>query len=217
MRTLLTRLDASIQALYRPEISVDANYTGLDELLLESADEVMANFQLLQGYECPNSFKAGLILSDIIAINWRHNKQVAGEFSLTNLFLSMSRILDESLQDWQFEDIKLSDMRIVDETLLNGGPLYTLILTSQTSLSEQLYLFDTREMFKLELDYQNYLEQVILTKGIIDWQYLFCQDRRLSGLEKATLEKAIQFLEKTFPNHRYQHLWEKWEEKQVNS
>ncbi len=208
-------LEQTIQELEQKQILTCSNYHGFERALLSKKEEIIDNFQLLFQYECPASFRVGLFFPDTISVSWKseNNDKISGEFSLNNIFLAVDKTLDESLHEWQFKEIKLADMRIMDSVIFNGEPIYTLIHLGSSGIAENLYTFNTRELFLMELNYEEYLKKMIQTKGIIYWQYLFCREMQLTGYEKAVIKEEIKFLETTFVNKSYEELWFKLEEK----
>jgi hypothetical protein len=203
MKEVLNGLDESIQALRAAGgLALKSNYSGLNE----EGGDLPEMFEQLYGHPCPESLKVGLYLPDTVEVDWKRDKIVSGEFSLSNIFLTMHRTLDESLHEWTMKGVKLSETRFVDAVVLHGGPLYTLIVVSSKGVSEQLYLFDTREMFELELSYEDYLKSLSLAKGIVYWQYLFRRGMRPGAFEKSILTQEIKFLQETFPGRDYQEL-----------
>jgi hypothetical protein len=214
MREILDGLAEVIRELSADSrLALNSNDEGLDDEGRADAGDLPEMFEQLYGYPCPETLKAGLYLPDTLSADWKLDDIVSGEFSLSNIFLTIHRTLDESLHQWTLKDISLSETRFVDAVVLHGGPIYALIVLTGEGISEQLYLFDTREMFELELSYEEYLRTLILTKGIIYWQYLFCRERRLAAFEKSVLDKEITFLQTTFPNRDYQQLTAKLTEK----
>jgi hypothetical protein len=193
-----------------PRLALNSNYS---EFVEESAADLPGMFEQLYGHPCPESFKAALYLPDTLAVDWKRDDKVSGEFSLSNLFLTMQRTLDESLQDWTLNGIRLSETRFADAVVLHGGPLFTLVVVSDAGISEQLYLFDTRELYELELDYEGYLRSLSLAKGVVYWQYLFCRGARLGAFEAGVLKQEIAFLQEAFPGRDYQELLARLSEK----
>jgi hypothetical protein len=214
MKDVLEGLTESIRELSADaRLTVNSNYSGPDAESGADGGDLPDIFEQLYGYPCPESLKAGLYLPDTVEVDWKLDDRVSGEFSLSNALMTMHRTLDESLHSWTLKGIKLSETRFVDAVVLHGGPIYTLIVVNDEGISEQLYLFDTRELFELELSYEEYLRTLSLTKGITYWQYLFCGEMRLGAFEKAVLDEEITFLQKKFTNRDYQGLRAKWEEK----
>jgi hypothetical protein len=214
MTDVLSDLRQTIRELRsHPHLTVNVDDMGLDEATLADIGENTEAFREMYGFGCPETLQPGLALPDLLSIDWKSGDKVSGEFALSNLFLTMNRTVDESLRDWVMKGIRLGDMRIVDAVVLHGGPIHVLVPASPSGLAEQLYVFNTREMFELELNYTDYLRQLSLSKGITYWQYLFCQGMKLSGFEKEVLRQELAFVQSAFSGHAYQTLHARWTEK----
>jgi hypothetical protein len=195
------------------DLTINAEDVGLDEAPLADVEENVEAFREMFGFGCPETLKPGLALPDLLSIDWQSGAIVSGEFELSNHFLTMNRTVDETLCDWVMKGIRLGDMRIVDAAVMHGGPIHVLVPASPSGLAEQLYVFNTREIFELELNYTDYLRQLSLSKGITYWQYLFCRGMRLSGFEKQILRQELAFVQSAFPGPDYQALQARWTEK----
>jgi hypothetical protein len=165
---------------------------------LPSRVEAEALYADLFGFDCPPSMRSGLQLPDAVEIRWQHGETIAGEMRIANPIVAMHRQLDESLLDWTVDGRKLANMRVVDEVLVKAGPLYTLFEVGSRGPSEQLFLFDTRRLRSLALDYAGYLDAAGTSKSIVYWQYLYC-DMLLTPAEAKRLAEAIDFLAKFAP------------------
>lgn len=150
------------------------------------------------GMPCPRSLQPGLILPDMVSVTWEHDREVSGEVQISNLLGAMHRTLDDSLQTKTVEGHRLGDMRIADAVLDKAGPLHTLFEVRDGKISEQLFLFDSRELCRIELTYAAYLDMAAATRGIIYWQYLFCDQQILPTVEEV-LSAELAFLESRFP------------------
>jgi len=216
MNDVLSKLGQSIRELRSYQhLTVSGDDEGLEEVSLADLGELTHAFREMFGFGCPETLQVGLALPDLLSVNWQADPKVSGELALSNHFLTMNRTIDESLSDRVMKGVKLGDTRILDAVVLHGGPIHVVVPTSRAGLGEQLYVFNTREMFELEIDYTEYLRQLSFSKGVTYWQYLFCRNLRLTGFEKAVLQQELAFLQLAFPAGDYQRLQAKWNEKMV--
>lgn len=216
MNDVLERLERSVEALRAsPRAHVVHSDARFDLSPEPGPDGPEILFEERFGFPPPKSLHAGLYLPDEIAVDWRHDDRVAGEFAPASPYVAMYRRLDPSVQNWTLDGIRLSEMRILDAVVLQSSPKYTLMRVQDGRVAELLYLFDTRELFELELTYEEYLRRLSVTKGIIYWQYLYARGLKLRGLERATLEREIDFLRSAFPDGSYDELSARLQERRV--
>jgi hypothetical protein len=79
----------------------------------------------------------------------------------------------------------------------------------------EVWFLDHRHAnIRLDLDYRDYLDNLILTKGATRWQYLFA-DVRLSDREftrvRESLETMLSIFPDQFPDHDYAALVARFE------
>lgn len=165
------------------------------------------------GYACPPTMVPGLYLPDEVSVDWRHADRIAGDWSLSNHLFTRRRLLDDSVLDQTLGGIRLGDTRVVDAALRQGEPIYTLVHAPDGRLSDRLYVYDTRELFPMEIAYDAYLRALSVTKGILYWQFLYCRGLRLRGFERDVLGGEIEFLRAEFPTRSYDEVEAKWREK----
>jgi hypothetical protein len=155
-------------------------------------------FADLNGMPCPQSMQPGLVLPTEVAVRWQASEGIGGEVRIASLLLAFHATLDASLEDTTLAGHRLADMRIADSVLAKAGPLYTLFEVKDDRISEQLFLYDQKELLPLELTYDRYLEMAAASRGLVFWQTLFCDQRMLPG-EGERLSAGLSFLEKRFP------------------
>lgn len=156
---------------------------------------------------CPESFRNALILPDRVDLRWRR-ESVAGEIKIGNPLAVRKRKLDESVLDWTLGGTTLRDTRILDDVVDYAGPLSVLFRIGAQVVEPTLYLFDSRELRKLELTYDAYLDWAAVSRGIVFWQYLFCDDTNTPDVAKA-LEAGLALLALAAPDERLEDLGER--------
>jgi hypothetical protein len=177
------------------DIEFDRGVLSYTPPALADAVELYAD---MFGFQCPPSMRSGLLLPDTIDVRWQYGEAVAGEMQIANPLVAMHRQLDDSLLDWTLDDHKLVNMRVADQVLVNAGPFYILFEVSSHGPSEQLFLFDTRILRPMTLDYSSYLGVAGVTKSIVYWQYLYCA-MRVTPAEARRLKSGVDFIAERFP------------------
>lgn len=197
MNTTINRLVESFgEILASPDLGAKGKSGSIEDAAHDIAP-LARMFQAMFGMPCPPSLQPGLVLADI-SVTWEYSGEVSGEVQLRHLPSAMHRLLDDSLLNLVVDGHQLCDMRIIDAVTDNAGPLHTLIEVGGGKVSEQLFLFDSPDLELLELRYDAYLEMAAATRGIIYWQYLFC-DRGLTHSASRTLQAELAFLTSRFP------------------
>lgn len=160
----------------------------------ESVQRMAAMFERRFKLPCPPSFHEGLLLPDRVEIRWQAG-EIAGEIMIRNPLMSLKRTLDPSVMDWTLEGVPLAETRILDQVTDNAGPFWIVFRITKTEVDPTLYLFDQRDLWTLRIDFNAYLEMAALTRGIVFWQFLFCDDAMPPDVTKA-LQEGLQHLRK---------------------
>ena len=158
-------------------------------------DENEANemLTLLCDVEVAPELKAMLMLPQELQVYWQEGPAM-GELFLCNTSGIDSRRVDVSQRELEFFGAPLSDYRIVDEVANIGGPFFTLVRREGNRLAEQLYFFDSRECWKLELAVADYIELAFKTFAPLYWQCLFI-DAPLRQSRHEKLEQTLKYLD----------------------
>jgi len=195
--TVQRLFDSFRQVLASPDLAAEGN-AGSPEQAIPDIAELAEIFEGMYGMPCPRSLQPGLVLPDRVSVKWQYSRDVSGEVQISNHLGSMHRTLDASLQTVTVDGHRLGDMRIADAVTDMAGPLHTLFEVAGGMISEQLFLFDSRELRRIELSYADYLDMAATTRGIVFWQYLF-SDRRVNPTMAKVLSAELAFLESRFP------------------
>ena len=139
--------------------------------------------------------------------------EAAGEICLKNLALVLSRfrppLWDQTLTP--SERRVLASLVIIDEQPYAGmGTATGLRITSPGSAPE-LWFYDNSRSFlgRLDLEYGEYLEAALATKGAFGWQYLFTGVNLRAprfGWHVDNLTAAFERLSTLFPSYSYPDL-----------
>ncbi|WP_406258855.1 hypothetical protein OIA45_06035 [Streptomyces chartreusis] len=152
---------------------------------------------------------------DRIAAHWRSRRadsRLVGEFSLTHIMRALvEHYMDdiwEGEDDWERE--LYSQLRFFDDTPLSGSGRMALLRAAPGATDPEVWFFDTRQgAMRMELDYSGYLDAVLVTKGVMGWQYLYCEPA-FSGMgfvsSSAGLKEMVETFPTLFPDHDYTDL-----------
>ncbi len=147
------------------------------------------------------------------SIHWiAKDSSVAGEFSLSGIRHMFSET-DLSIEEMDENDRNfLKHVGIVDGFPSSGMNKSTIINLNESEFPPRLYFYDRGEYFMMTVDYAEYIDTLLLTKGMTDWQYLFCKldsNYEPMGMDYRGLIKSINALEKLFPDDDYTELYKR--------
>ncbi|MGI5201343.1 hypothetical protein ACQEU6_07085 [Spirillospora sp. CA-108201] len=171
--------------------------TGIFELMAED------------GFPLAPRLKESYFPYRYMALEWRTanpGTALVGEFQIYNIDAGTEeclRPLEDFSRDHRGKEL-LSQLRIFDDLSRTGhGRLATLRLYPGVTNPEIWFLDKSHPAVRLDLDYRAYLDNLILTKGTLGWQYLFADvDREYIHVleDVATMLRIFPGL---FPDYDY--------------
>ncbi|MFF5477928.1 hypothetical protein ACFY5C_11410 [Streptomyces sp. NPDC012935] len=153
---------------------------------------------------------------------WRSQRPdsgLVGEFKLNHI---MSALVNKRLNKiWKGEDDEeralYSELRIFDDTPQTGTGRMSLLRATPGTTDPEVWFFDMRQgAMPMELDYPAYVETLLVTKGVIGWQYLYCAPEFCGeGFFPlvAGLREMLDVFPRLFPEHDYTDLRARFEER----
>ncbi|MEU9578119.1 hypothetical protein [Streptomyces chilikensis] len=104
----------------------------------------------------------------------RRDSEIVGEFHLTHLY--STRLLSHTWEGSDNAERALhQELRIFDDTPRTGTGRMAALRTPRGTRDPDVWFFDMRQgAMEMDLDYGTYLDTLLITKGTIGWQYLFC-------------------------------------------
>lgn len=152
--------------------------------------------------------------------------ELSGEFRIGDLFTDLLIAPpsptgeDPSPEDERF----FASLRVVDDTPSSANEQWTAIRVTPNTDPLELWFYDPDlagseaiqgEVYRLELDYPEYLRNLAITKGAFSWQYLFIEEISLTSPELRDaferLQKMLEVLPTLFPDWNYGTLTERLE------
>lgn len=180
----------------------------------------MGVFELMaeDGITLTERIKEALFPHRFMALHWTSTEpELVGDFRVMNISASSEeRLLNLDDHAWYESDkALLSELTILDDASRGGsGQLTTMRFLPGVSSPEIWYLDRFHTFVKLDMDYRDYLDNLIITKGVIGWQYLFA-DVSLGADEFDNtlddLRTMLRVFPEMFPNHDYAPLQERLE------
>lgn len=153
-----------------------------------------------------------LAIDDKMFIHWRKREpsgdgEIAGEFNLQSALLFAAKIdIGEPFMSENDYGMDLNTLRVIDYSAFEGGPIYALLPVADLNLGDDVIVFNKEKMLRTSLTYASYLETLLLTRGFLYWQYLFCEEVTMQPYENDAIVRAIAFLKKSFPSDDFSSL-----------
>src|SRR5262245_57988219 len=129
-------LSAFRDILTSADLAAKGGVGSPEQPILEVA-ELIEMFEGMNGVPCPRSLQPGLVLPHPVSVRWQFNQDVSGEVNIRNVFSTMHRTLDPSLQTVVVNGHLLGNMRIADEVVVKAGPLHTLFEVEGGRIAEK--------------------------------------------------------------------------------
>ncbi|GAA4627997.1 hypothetical protein GCM10023196_042530 [Actinoallomurus vinaceus] len=147
-----------------------------------------------------------------IAAQWQSpdpDFELAGEFHLTHLYItSLMSHTWEGSDNWERDLYR--ELRVFDDTPRTGTGYLAALRAAHGTTDPEIWFFDMhRGVMEMDLDYGTYLDTLLVTKGTIGWQYLFCDtgmpDPGFAPVAKG-LKEMLEVFPQLFPDHDYADL-----------
>ncbi|MEU6116036.1 hypothetical protein ABZ840_16095 [Streptomyces sp. NPDC047117] len=164
----------------RSEIDVSVAEFGKISTPLDDAERVFRNMARRRELPFTSEIRDKFFRFNDIEVYWRSSESgsnLVGEFYLTHLYRSVlekrMNVIWEGKDDWERE--LYSELRIFDDTPHSGSGRLAALRVAPGTTDPEIWFFDIRdEPLEMDLDYPTYLDTLLITKGTIGWQYLFC-------------------------------------------
>lgn len=224
-QNLIDKFNLCIKAIsVHPKIDVSTCqadfFDEYDEFYFEQEADVFYNDF---GYHLSNNVKElASFPVDPLTISWRYIKpnaphQIAGGFSLREIGDSLS--LEKNIYKIVNEDIDEATQDLMRKAhYFDVQPdvaweLATLLVDYKNGEFPELWYLEYQKMYQLDLDLKTYLEMLLLTKGIMHWQFFFVDSSKYSekiSLQKENLARILEYLPIIFPDQDYKPLRERF-------
>ncbi|MFE7030743.1 hypothetical protein ACFU9Y_10555 [Streptomyces sp. NPDC057621] len=141
---------------------------------------------------------------------------LVGEFHLTHLY--STSLMSHT---WEGSDDRERDLyrelRIFDDTPRTGVGYMAALRVPRGTTDPEIWFFDMhRGAMEMDLGYGTYLDTLLITKGTIGWQYLFCDagitDPGFAPVAEG-LREMLDVFPRLFPDHDYTDLRSRLQER----
>ncbi|MEU9785093.1 hypothetical protein AB0H92_29720 [Streptomyces phaeochromogenes] len=182
--------------------------------------DIITFFQKFKNVALGSSLRECNIWFTEISCRWRTREgspELGGEFRLRDLYdsilLPSPRFTEETASERDLEIF--SQLRVVDFPQHAGTGQFAAIRIQDDVDPLEMWYYDMRlstapgeesDLIRMEVSYCEYLDALVLTKGVFGWQYLFA-DISLRGIvfreTVARLERMLELFPTLFPDHDY--------------
>ncbi|MFG3705269.1 hypothetical protein ACGF7U_11140 [Micromonospora sp. NPDC047670] len=198
-------------------IEFEVHRAQMDEIIhaLDVAEEVFE--ELAEDYDLPLSHRIQeyFFRHGAVEAAWRSRRPgtaLVGDFKLRHIMSAVGNL--RMTRFWKGEDDAerslFKDLRIFDDTPRTGSGRMALLRATPGTADPEIWFFDMRQgVVPMELDYPAYLETLLVTKGVIGWQYLYCQpeDCGMGFIPLVDgLQEMLDVFPRLFPDHDYADL-----------
>ncbi|WP_435281588.1 hypothetical protein [Streptomyces koelreuteriae] len=199
---------------------VDIRYEERGEIeeLTGEAPEAFDLIEEWQGVRFAPELQRAFLRFDGISSHWtlaKGGSTLHGEFSLRHLPAALFATGETLIHDDLPADVRAlyEEFRVFDEQPRTGaGTLAALRVPSVVtgSISPEVWYYDSSDgALLLDIDYAQYLDALLVTKGTFGWQYLYADvDLGESGLGSVAddLRTMLDVFPDVFPGHDYSDL-----------
>ncbi|GAA2107383.1 hypothetical protein [Actinomadura alba] len=202
-----------------PDVVMRTCEIGSDPPQELSADDA-ALIGSVWGGDAVEGVRDHLLSTDRIHVAWHTDDHyLYGEFALKDLRNCLSGFglpyTDEGLPP-EKQELMGRELKTLEEEPGSGRLTALRVPFGFESQSRELWFYDMnrKRLEPLELDYQSYVENLLLMKGAPYWQYLFTEvdlgDWEFQSMVEQ-LDITLEALPVLFPDHDYSRLQERYE------
>ncbi|MDI3403661.1 hypothetical protein [Streptomyces cavernicola] len=204
------------------EIDVHRAQRGEVPYALDDAQSVFESLAKNKDLPLSRRFQEYFFRYGQVEAAWRSRRadsKLVGEFRLIHIMAALvNKRMDKTWKgedDW--ERALYSELRYFDDTPQTGSGRMALLRATPGATDPEVWFFDMRQgAMPMDLDYPGYLEALLVTKGVIGWQYLYCRpDHCGLGFVPLVegLKEMLEVFPRLFPDHDYTDLQSRLQER----
>jgi|GEM_PF-7017106 len=212
----LTQINDMITELRSNQAVEFIEQTHAAALPQDQQDSLLEELQNSRHADHQELFKDYIRFPMKINIAWeykmRDEYQMGGRINLHNIAIV---VLDEEFNargEGVEQQVKQTEYKYFDKDMNDGEDFgATLIVPEQLKKLNTGILLDGKH-YRTSLSYSEYLDQLVITKGFLYWQFLFCTDPLADDLRadfrQNYFSRMLEDLPDLFPDHDYRRLKE---------
>ncbi|WP_369269478.1 hypothetical protein AB5J55_04965 [Streptomyces sp. R11] len=197
----------------RDSPAVEVLNEAQDDIDLMVEDSSFDDLAEWEGVELGQELRHAYVRFSQLGSQWRTvdtHQDLAGEFRLSPLPLAVHEDPPEfssSLYSDEQRDIA-SGFRVIDSSPFTGTGSFVAMRLQVGVTNPEIWFSDhrTNTLWRMDLDYVTYMENLRITKGVFDWQHAFTEaplnDEEFVGVARE-LQAMLEILPSVFPDHDY--------------
>ncbi|WP_329342267.1 hypothetical protein OG252_39710 [Streptomyces sp. NBC_01352] len=208
-RRYLSMLD---ELQHTPAVEVLYEERGPVEEEIGDAAEAFTLIAEEEGVVLNTSLHRSFLRFEGLSSHWgveRAGVYLTGEFSVRHLAAAMlSPGVEPATDEPSDQELALyAELRPFDEQPRGGGGMLSALrIDPGMSMPEVWYYHATRGVFQMDLEYPEYLDALLVTKGVYGWQYLYTDvSMREIDFQGAaeSIQNMLRIFPDIFPDHDY--------------
>ncbi|KAF4409365.1 MULTISPECIES: hypothetical protein [Streptomyces] len=170
----------------------------------ESTETALQRVAETVGMQLPDSFRRNYFAPKRMHAQWRsvQETELVGEFCLYHLHEAFSQpdLVPEDTTLAMTDQEIMADLSAVDSAHRTGaGEVTGIRITDEGLFEVWFYDMTQRRLERMDLDYAEYLDSVLITKGTSGWQYLFI-DGDLTSVSMESTVRRLKAMLSSFPD-----------------
>ncbi|MFF9074874.1 hypothetical protein ACF1A9_21580 [Streptomyces sp. NPDC014872] len=188
---------------------------------MEHAEDALEIVRIVEDGPLPEGLTRNFHRHSRLFFAWRALEPfqaIAGEFHLVHIGEALIRGARKDTTATTGSELErlVNEFRIFETHPVGGTGTYSALRLTPNQEPE-LWYFDLRQgPSRLHISYGDYLDVMLLTKGLYDWQYLFAEpdpDNYGMRVSLPYLRDGLNFLAREFGGDDLAGLWLRWEER----
>ncbi|MER5982834.1 hypothetical protein [Streptomyces sp. NPDC001787] len=177
-------------------------------IYLKRAEDAFEIIRMVQDIPPPAELAGNFHRFSNLSFSWRALEpfdKIAGEFHIVHIAEAVVRGPQPSAIDPATSEAGqlIEEFRIFETHPVGGTGTYSALRLTHNEVSPEIWYFDLRQgPSRLHISYSDYLDVMLRTKGLYDWQYLFAEpDKDNYGMSVSLpyLRDGLDFLAREFP------------------
>ncbi|MBS9462699.1 hypothetical protein KIM67_09770 [Flagellimonas sp. 389] len=155
-----------------------------------------------------------------VALAWDYpiseNKIISGEFRFVNfsgIFFKQFKLYHDEMPDEEIALLK--SLKVFDDHPVCGDGRLTTFRIPPSSTEPEIWYYDNGKAYKMQISVEEYFKYTLETRGMLNWQYLFCEidfSHYEHNFIRNNLQENLTMLPTMFPDtnfERYQQQFDK--------
>jgi hypothetical protein len=206
-----------------PVVDLKDEHRGQPSEYAENPDSIFDELAMHSGISLDPKFRAHLFTAQSMGCRWEISSSeppLRGEIHLLDMYSALASdqpVFFVESEDDEEEEL-LDELRIIDRAPYGGGGEMAAVRRMPGSSDPELWFYEPGSgIHRLDIGYCEYIDTLLITKGVYGWQYLFTdlsfEDARVGG-HVWRIKLMLDVFPDVFPDHDYTALRHRLDERQ---